>query len=698
MPTEGEIRQVGEEIEIFFDGAWIRFDQTLWPEGATLTDVMPDGRIVFFVPGSGWEDVNGVSVSAPEQEADVAAVLAAVPDAEQSGTTGITDEQLRAYGDQPPTVAVLIVIAKNIAAEYREPTWEPSAQELEEIQKISSGNLSAAAAVNAVRSLVLSSILPETQARAMKSYVAYYQSIAGNPPTADILAQIGDHVASGATDAQIAARVRELAQSVVEEAPEPYFETERRRVEASRATEVAQKSRSAEEQFDAALDAGDLDKARLIRNFLDEPSEWQIELLKMEYADNLPALKILFDYVDAIGRADVVPEEARALVEQPADADARLRMLDFAAWQKTQPPQEPTQGPPGFGGVSYGMPAAEATAEEQKRSVFGGVGDIPPMETAGQAIRRLDPDLAEAVALVTGEPVMRHSGTPIPSVPVLTSEMMASPIFQQALQTTKGTANEPIVKLLVDGIEWPLPASQYADFVKQRISWGETVEMPNREKGIWETLYVGDDGSIQVRPTVRPFKKGEFGERYFDDESVRFGRTGEQFVVPQRFTAEQIVEGSQFIPGGEQLGEEPPVFQQYPGSGVPPLAPFSLSQAEAGRPEGLPFTVTQETMDKIKSQQRIGLDPGEAHFVDPVTGQSGVMDFKTEADIEEFKKQRPGWVEVARTDPIPVAEPVFGPSRAEREATFIKEAQAFAPPPTFKKTPRPFGTPRFVTT
>jgi len=483
------------------------------------------------------------------------------------------------------------------------------------------------------------------------------------------------------------------------EAPEPYFETERRLVEARRATEVAQKSRSAEEQFDAALDAGDLDKARLIRNFLDEPSEWQIELLKMEYADNLPALKILFDYVDAIGRADVVPEEARALVEQPADADARLRMLDFAAWQKTQPPQEPTQGPPGFGGISPDwMGAAEATAEEQKRSVFGGVGDIPPVETAGQAWRRLDPDLARHVAFMTGEPEMRHRETPIPSVPVLTSEMMASPIFQQALQTTKGTANEPIVKLLVDGIEWPLPASQYADFVKQRISWGETVEMPNREKGIWETLYVGDDGSIQVRPTVRPFKKGEFGERYFDDESVRFGRTGEQFVVPQRFTAEQIVEGSQFIPGGEQLGEEPPVFQQYPGSGVPPLAPFSLSQAEAGRPEGLPFTVTQETMDKIKSQQRIGLDPGEAHFVDPVTGQSGVMDFKTEADIEEFKKQRPGWVEVARTDPIPVAEPVFGPSRAEREATFIKEAQAFAPPPTFKKTPRPFGTPRFVTT
>jgi hypothetical protein len=104
----------------------------------------------------------------------------------------------------------------------------------------------------------------------------------------------------------------------LEDAPEPYFEAERRREEARQATEIAQKTRSAEEQFDAALDAGDVDKARLIRNFLDEPSEWQIELLKMQYADNLPALKILFDYVDAIGRADVIPEDARALVEQPA--------------------------------------------------------------------------------------------------------------------------------------------------------------------------------------------------------------------------------------------------------------------------------------------------------------------------------------------------------------------------------------------
>jgi len=686
MPSIGDARRVDGAWEVFLDEyGWIPLDDFPLPQRFRVPIVRAgihgtDNKIIFLDAKGDWWDLAGEPQERGRSEAD---------------------------DFWAPTVAALVSTAITTASIAGFPDWKPDAEELAEL-RIFAQTYSSDDAHRAAQNLAIRSILPETEAAELASLEAVYETWGGGPPSPAALETIRTHLANkNLTSVQRVTIVKNLAQSLAPTevpptedvgAPEPYFETERRRVEARRATEVAQKSRSAEEQFDAALDAGDLDKARLIRNFLDEPSEWQIELLKMEYADNLPALKILFDYVDAIGRADVVPEEARALVEQPADADARLRMLDFAAWQKTQPPQEPTQGPPGFGGVSYGMPAAEATAEEQKRSVFGGVGDIPPMETAGQAIRRLDPDLAEAVALVTGEPVMRHSGTPIPSVPVLTSEMMASPIFQQALQTTKGTANEPIVKLLVDGIEWPLPASQYADFVKQRISWGETVEMPNREKGIWETLYVGDDGSIQVRPTVRPFKKGEFGERYFDDESVRFGRTGEQFVVPQRFTAEQIVEGSQFIPGGEQLGEEPPVFQQYPGSGVPPLAPFSLSQAEAGRPEGLPFTVTQETMDKIKSQQRIGLDPGEAHFVDPVTGQSGVMDFKTEADIEEFKKQRPGWVEVARTDPIPVAEPVFGPSRAEREATFIKEAQAFAPPPTFKKTPRPFGTPRFVTT
>jgi hypothetical protein len=261
---------------------------------------------------------------------------------------------------------------------------------------------------------------------------------------------------------------------------------------------------------------------------------------------------------------------------------------------------------------------------------------------------------------------------------------MASPLFQSSLQTVTGTADEPVVHLLVDGIHTPLLASQYEAFVRQASSRGQTVEIPNRETGAFDTVTVGADGSIQARPTVE------------DDGSVRFGRTGERFVTEKRITPEEMARttfrmGEERRPVSAAGPRAPQTFQ----GGVPPLAPFSLIQAEAGRPEGLPFTVTPETMDKIQSQQRIGLNPGEAHFVNPVTGQSGVMDFKTQEDIEEFKKQRPRWVEVARTDPLPVAKPTFGPSRAEREATFIKEAQAFAPQ---KKTPRPFGTPRFVTT
>jgi hypothetical protein len=548
----------------------------------------------------------------------------------------------------------------------------------------------------------------------------------------------------------------------LEDAPESYFEAEGRREEAR---QIAKKSRSAEEQFDAALDAGDVDKARLIRNFLDEPSEWQIELLKMEYADNLPALKILFDYVDAIGRADVIPEDARALVEQPATPSGRQKMVDPVGWAATQPPGTfSTQGPPGFGGISPDwMGATEATAAEQAMTSFGRVGDVPPAETPGEAWRRMaPPDPSQFIpgemygSEMYGKEPRRHRETPIPGSKVLSATDMADPLFQSSLQTTKGTEKEPVVHLLVDGIHTPIFASQYADFVRQATSNGQTVEVPNRETGVFDTVSVGADGSIQSRP---------------DDGSIRFGPTGERFVVPQRSTADQM----SWTGTRESEGVD---WEQFK------TLKKAASQAAAGRPEGLPFTVTQEIMDNIQAAKSLDLarsepDYGSVFFVNPgglstekrisLTGtvtaeietsarnwrnkafylreragnyarnypddpygdqllreadelearaaereknapteirerlaeasksQMGTSSWSTEADIEEFKKQNPGFVEAYRTDPRPVKEPTFGPSRAEREASFIKEAQAFAPPATFKKTLKPFGTPRFVT-
>ena len=585
----------------------------------------------------------------------------------------------------------------------------------------------------------------------------WIQPLSSGQQSQTLKQQVADAYAAGdfAEAAQIARDMAILESiSAPTEAPGA-FEAERRLVEARRATDIAQKSRSVDQQFDAALDAGDLDKARLIRNFKDEPSEWQIELLKMQYADNLPALKILFDYVDAIGRADVVPEDARALVEptppQPATPSERQKMVDPVGWEATQPPGTfQPQGPPGFGGETPAF-----------------VGDEVFPDTPAAALRRGDPDLFIPGEMIdpAGDRTFRGPVGPVPSTRQLSATDMASPLFQSSLQTVTGTADEPVVHLLVDGIQTPVLASQYAGFVRQATSLGRTVEVPNRDTGVFDTVSVGADGSIQSRPTVE------------DDGSVRFGPTGERFVTEKTLTADQVTD---------------PLFQQAVGAGgVQPLAPFSWSQAEAGKTEGLPFTVTPETMDKIQRARDIDLsrsepDYGSVTFVKPgglsaeerrsltdtVTaeietsarnsrnrafylreqarnypvsfpmttigspprtysygdqllqeadelearaaereknaateirerlakaskGQVGTSSWSTEADIEEFKKQRPGWVEAYRTDPLPVAEPVLTTSRAEREATFIKEAQAFAPQ---KKAPRSFGPPRFVTT
>ena len=812
MPSIGDARLVDGALgsssfrgwEVFL-GEWTPYDGLILPPGAVGKAIDETGPKLILRDEQGvWRDLAGElaerSGGEPQERAGVvedSSVDAEVRRFEQRAT-----EEHPSGADDfwASAVAALVSTAKTTASIEGRPDWEPDAQERAELRSFAQ-TYSSDDAHRAAQNLAIRSILPEMEAAALESAIAEFETWAGRPPTPGELGTIRKHLANKTlTPIQRATMVKNLAQSlapedpevypteeiltgpeamalgagegqqalvlrnpdgsirniVLQDAPEPYFETERRREEARRATEIAKKTRSAEEQFDAALDAGDLDKARLIRNFLDEPSEWQIELLKMEYADNLPALKILFDYVDAIGRADVVPGDARALVEptppQPATPSERQKMVDPVGWAAAQPPGTfQTQGPPGFGGETPAF-----------------VGDEVFPDTPAAALRRGDPNLffpggAQLGAEAAGDGTFRGPVGPVPSTRRLSATDMASPLFQSSLQTAKGTADEPVVHLLVDGIHTPVLASQYAGFVRQATSLGRTVEVPNRDTGVFDT--VGADGSIQSRPTVE------------DDGSVRFGPTGERFVTEKTLTADQVTA---------------PLFQQEGGvGGVQPLAPFSWSQAEKGRPEGLPFTVTPETMDKIQRARDIDLsrsepDYGSVTFVKPgglsaeesryitdtVTaeietsarnsrnrafylreqarnypvsfpmttigspprtysygdqllqeadelearaaereknaateirerlaeaskGQMGSSSWSTEADIEEFKKQRPGWVEAYRTDPLPVAEPVFGPSRAEREATFIREAQAFAPQ---KKTPRSFGPPRFVTT
>ena len=469
----------------------------------------------------------------------------------------------------------------------------------------------------------------------------------------------------------------------LQDAPDPFaevseaLEAERRLVEARRATDIAQKSRSVDQQFDAAVDAGDLDKARLIRNFKDEPSEWQIELLKMEYADNPAALKVLFDYVDAIGRADVVSEEARQLAEpaapQPLSPLARKRIVDPLGFEAELSPDRLRELPPGFGtsktsgvGTNKSFPTASefqdpAAALRRGASTFRGF--VPPEAEEGT--------FAEQTA---GFSQRDTPGAPVPP----TSSTAGGLDVSGGMQGTPGAtlfsgilpSEGGVVRLIINGVMTSVHA-EFADQVAERaVSEGKTVE---------------------------GFRGGKL--TFLSDPNITsFG--GAHFRVTPRFTAEQLLD---------------PRFLQAVGSGLHPatgdIGDVGAFQERGPRPDVTAVNVTQEELDRITAaaaDPRRGITtPGQVRFVNPATGDVQISSYTTQADIDEFLSQRPEFVELDRTEapnaPGPVLDslgraikqPVFGPSRAEREASFIKEAQAFAPK---KKTPKPFGTPRFVTT
>ena len=698
MPTEGELREAGEEIEIFFDGAWIRFpdgwsDENIWlyaPEGATQRAVMPDNRLIFFVPGSGWEDVNGVSVSTPEQEAvwtpeqeAEARRFARRAELERgersvgevSGQVGGTDEISDAdlFG-KPPSVGFLSNAFENIAKR------PPNTEEVRRLQIISEEDISSSDAIRQAEKLAEA-------------------AVPGGYPTEAILTG-PEAMALGASEGErvIVTRnpdgsIRNVQFGDVPGAPGA-FDFERRLVEARRATEIAKKTRSAEEQFDAALDAGDLDKARMVRNFLDEPSEWQIELLKMQYADNLPALKILFDYVDAIGRADVVPEDARALVEgstiynpqtrqfepfsqlgRPGEAPSalgQLKEIDPARAEAAQRIVDPgafTFGaPPFLGGAALPGEAPEEASERmfsramQESARTGGLGREGARFAAEEDI--LDPG---------------YFSRRIPGV---------TPTEVRAREQEAAALGRPVTAPVPVGPEEPatrrpvpqVTPEEFRAQEAQAAALGRPVAAPPPERIPAVMPETFRDREAEAAALGR-MVTGPPADRFAPEEEVR--RRREAFMAQFRENAlAQAAAGYQATPATFQPRGQGEIVGSY----------FNTIPIE----DQLRYHKMVETPAGMRSEYEPQFRGTPSRGMAQLVNLQGDVTYVNASDPDSMKYYQDQGYTVRSIGPslIGPSLPEPGPSRAEREASFIKEAQAFAPK---KKTPRPFGPPRFVT-
>ena len=732
MPAEGKLREAGEEIEIFFEGEWIRLDiADTWlyaPEGATQRSTTSDSRLIFFVPGSGWEDVNGVSALTHEQVADAAALLAAVPDAEQSGA----DDKSGADDIWGPAVAALVSTAISEASLRGFPDWKPNAEELAELRFFAQ-TYSQDDAHTAAKNLAIRSTLPEAEAAELESAIAEFQtwSPARRPPTPGELGTIRTHLANKTlTPIQRATMVKNFAQSLGPEAgnidqqiaaDDPFdaqreaIEAESRLESARQATARAQSARSAQEQVDAALDSGDLDKARMIQNFIDEPSEWQVLQLMMQYADNPAAIKVLFDYVDSIGRADVVPDEARQFAEprapQRLSDSVRKRLIDPLGWEAEERAKDPasfTELPPGFG-------TSETSGVGTNKSFLGASEFQDPAaaldRAAGTFRGHVPPEAADATFAerTAGFSQAHTPGAPVPPTSSTSGGLDVSGGMQGTPGATTFSGITPseggVVRLIIDGVMTQVHA-EFADQVAERaVSEGKTVE--------------GFRGGV---PTFLS-----------DPNITSFG--GVDFRVTPRFTAEQLSNPlflqavSNAFPGSLERPDAPDVSGTFRGFVPPEAADATFAERTAGFSQGYAgdapsrrvVNVTQEELDRIRAAAgdvRKGLfSRGQVRYVNPTTGDVQISSYTTQADIDAFLSQRPEFVELDRTEAPNAADPVldslgrvikqpgYEPSRvvtpeetrskAERFEQFKQTAGAFAPK---KKTPSPFGTPRLVTT
>ena len=472
------------------------------------------------------------------------------------------------------------------------------------------------------------------------------------------------------------------------------LEAERRLVEARRATEIAKKTRSAEEQFDAALDAGDLDKARMVRNFLDEPSEWQIELLKMQYADNLPALKILFDYVDAIGRADVVPEDARALVEgstiynpqtrqfepfsqlgRPGEAPSALGQLKeidptrAEAAQRIVDPGAFTFGaPPFLGGAALPGEAPEEASERmfsramQESARTGGLGREGARFAAEEDI--LDPG---------------YFSRRIPGV---------TPTEVRAREQEAAALGRPVTAPVPVGPEEPatrrpvpqVTPEEFRAQEAQAAALGRPVAAPPPERIPAVMPETFRDREAEAAALGR-MVTGPPADRFAPEEEVR--RRREAFMAQFRENAlAQAAAGYQATPATFQPRGEGEIVGSY----------FNTIPIE----DQLRYHKMVETPTGMRSEYEPQFRGTPSRGMAQLVNLQGDVTYVNASDPDSMKYYQDQGYTVRSIGPslIGPSLPEPGPSRAEREASFIKEAQAFAPK---KKTPKPFGTPRFVT-
>ena len=470
------------------------------------------------------------------------------------------------------------------------------------------------------------------------------------------------------------------------------FEAERRLVEARRATEVAQKTRSAEEQFDAALDAGDLDKARMVRNFLDEPSEWQVLQLMMQYADNPAALRVLFDYVDAIGRADVVPEDARAFTDgstiynpqtrqfepfsqlgRPGEAPSalgQLKEIDPARAEAAQRIVDPgafTFGaPPFLGGAALPGEAPEEASERmfsramQESARTGGLGREGARFAAEEDI--LDPGyFSRRIPGVTPTAVRAREqeaaalGRPVTApVPVGPEEPatrrpvpQVTPEEFRAQEAQAAALGRPVAALPPERIPTVMPET-FRDREAEAAALGRMVMGPP-------------------------------ADRFAPEEEVR--RRREAFMAQFREDAlAQAAAGYQATPATFQPRGEGEIVGSY----------FNTIPIE----DQLRYHKLVETPTGMRSeyepQFRGTPSRGGAQLVNP-QGDVLYVNAADEASMKHYLDK--GYTVRSLGPPLP--EPDATPSAREgRFAEFKEKAQAFAPK---KKTPKPFGTPRFVT-